>query len=266
MNRDDLPNLSLLEGDSEYTALLDNIAHEYGIEELPNFKKDTLLKLLSTFYELGEREKVAVQECMRRFQLRSDTLVFGAKQVFFHLCARRALEGLLEDLFGVLKGGVLLGQFIALGKMSRDDKAAKTAELNVILENNVHNIDKNLRLADMPLRKHLCWLFTTGYGQLGSLEKIIAHVQNNELPNALGLPRWPDDKEYFLFRLNMPENHLLYRPTVMDGDFPNQYYQSGGKTKPRNSEVCELGEQAEWVVKGRPSFSMIDEVIYVEIN
>ncbi len=262
----DLPNLPLLQSNAEITALLNNINYEYSDSGLPDYHKDALLNLLSTFSVVGPTEKRLVQECMRRLQLSGDTFCFGVKNVFFHLCPEYALKGVLDGFFGIPKGQLLLKEFVDLGKIASSNKSTKTAKLKILLENNVHSIDKNLRLAEMPLRKHICWLFTTGYGELGSLEKIVASVQDNQLPDALGLPGWPGDKKYFLFKLNMPEDHMLYRPTIMDADFPNQYYQSGGKTRPRNPTHCVLGEQSEWVVRGRPSFLMIEEVFYVEVS
>ena len=244
---------------------------------------------------VGEDSKRLIQYCMRRLQLQGNVACFGSDGVFFRIVSGKKFKIRLANFFmpgnnGSSEAKKVYEQFRCAGKkifeirkickdsdeVKKDEEKIRDIlkeELGPVLDRIVDRVDTNLYLSNMALECYPCWVFTMNdkvqAGKwLYSLDYMIQNIKNGTLLDALGLRDWKEEQPYFLFRLNMPSSHRLYKPTIMDADFGNKYFHPGGKTKSvtESKPVTESLEksQYEWVVKGRPSFAMIKEVIYIE--
>ena len=276
MLREELKNYAILEQDEDFKLLLDALeSTKEDITFLPAHFRQLLIDELGKLKGVGDSEKLRIKYFMRRLQLQGNLVCFGSDGVFFRIVPAENFRKRLGNFF-MPKNDVaeIYAEFRETGERFRaareqnsENEAKKiTEEWRTVLDRVVDNIDINLSLSDMALEQYLCWIFTnkrykTESG-FDSLLDMITGIKNKELPNMLGLSDYEESRPYFLFRLNMPSSHMLYKPTIMDADFGNRYFQTGGKTKPVTEDYAE--GQYEWVVKGRPSFAMIKEVYYIE--
>ena len=263
----ELKNYATLAEDNDFKPLLDALeSTEEDITFLPAHFRQLLIDELGKLRDVGKSEKLRIKNFMYRLQLQGNLVCFGSDGVFFRIVPAKNFRFRLGSFF-MYSGDVeqVYEEFCGIGK-EQANKTDMTTKLRAVLDRVVDFIDINLHLSDMALEQYLCWLFTnTRYktaSGLDSLPGMIEGIRNKELPDILGLPGYKKDRPYFLFRLNMPASHMLYKPTIMDAGLGNQYFQPGGRTKPV-TEDPEKG-QCEWVVKGRPSFAMIKEVYYID--
>lgn len=285
MLRDELKNYATLAQDEKFKLLLDALeSTKENITFLPAHFRQLLIDELGKLKGVRESEKLRITYFMRRLQLQGNSVCFGSDGVFFRIVPAKNFRKRLGSFFShkrdadsdadrVYKEFRKIGEQFRLAREQASGSAAKkmteelrAVELPTVLDRVLDRIDTNLHLSHMALEQYLCWLFTntlykTASG-LDSLPDMIAGIRSKELLNILGLSDYEKDQSYFLFRLNMPPNHMLYGPTIMDAGFGNKHFQPGGKTKPVTEDCAKA--QYEWVVKGRPSFAMIKEVYYIE--
>ena len=279
--RNDLGNYPVLVQDEDFKRLLNDLeSTEEDITLLPEHIRQLLIDELGKLKHTGKDEKSRIEHFMRRLQLQGTQVCFGLDGVFFRIVPAKKFKNRLGNFFippndmrVVYENFCEIGKGFCSAREQNNENAAKkmteelrVVELPAVLDRVVDKIDPNLCLSDMALEEYLCWIFTNKHYKtksgFDSLPDMIKGIKKKDLLNMLGLQDYAKHQSYFLFRLNMPSSHMLYRPTIMDAGFGNKYFKTGGKTKPVTKDCA--GGQYEWVVKGRPSFAMIKEVYYIE--